>query len=578
MLGAVVVASQASADLGSGGGTVTPGMSYASTDQVIVKMQRGRQPELPVFSRAAERSVTSVRSLGDGVVVLKLPSAQQGAALRATVAAFANAPHVEWAEPDVRMRTMIDDPRRGEQWDLTAPETGPIGIDVEGAWDLLPADLAQITVAVVDTGYVDHQDLSGAIVAGYDFVGDERLANDGDGRDGDARDPGDWITSQESRRGFFRGCPAMGSSWHGTHVGGTIAAVADNGIGITGINPNAKILPVRVLGKCGGYTSDITDGVRWAAGITVADTPQNPSPASVINLSLGGGGSCSQTWQSAIDAVTAKGATVVVSAGNSDTDAAGFSPASCSKVLTVAATGKTGNRAYYSNYGSTVEIAAPGGDRLADDGDTILSTLNTGNTSPVTSPGGDTYVKYQGTSMAAPHVAGVVSLLLAVDPSLSPGQIATVLSQSATSFPTGSSCGSQCGAGIVNARNAVAQVTDSPPPTTQPPPTTETPPTTQPPVPGSFDKLTPEDGESRLKKNVTVSWQPSAGATEYWVCIELDAQPDGACDSFNSGPYTSTQIRFIGLSSRSTYEWQVQARNANGTKIADSDAWTFNTR
>ena len=172
------------------------------------------------------------------------------------------------------------------------------------------------------------------------------------------------------------------SSWHGTHVSGTIGAVSDNGIGVAGINQNSKIQPLRVLGKCGGYTSDIADAIRWSAGLPVSGIPNNnPTPDRVVNISLGGSGACDSVTQSAINAAVAAGTVVVVAAGNSTSDASNFTPANCDNVITVAATGHTGSRAYYSNYGTSVEIAAPGGD--AQLGKTILSTLNAGTETPV---------------------------------------------------------------------------------------------------------------------------------------------------------------------------------------------------
>ena len=228
--------------------------------------------------------------------------------------------------------------------------------------------------------------------------------------------------------------------------------MSDNGIGVAGINQVSKIQPLRVLGKCGGYTSDIADAIRWSAGLPVTGIPNNnPTPDRVVNISLGGSGACDSVTQNAINAAVAAGTVVVVAAGNSNADAANFTPANCNNVITVAATGHTGSRAYYSNYGTSVEIAAPGGD--AQLGKTILSTLNAGTQGP----GADSYANYQGTSMATPHVVGIVSLMLSVNPSLTPAQVTTMLQSTATPFPAGSTCTtSLCGAGIVNAAAAVA--------------------------------------------------------------------------------------------------------------------------
>jgi serine protease len=312
-----------------------------------------------------------------------------------------------------------------------------------------------VVVSVIDTGYRPHADLLSNLVAGYDFIADAAIANDGGGRDADASDPGDFVTAAESTSGVFRGCGAYNSSWHGTHVAGTVAGVANNASGITGVAYGARLQPARVLGKCGGYTSDIAAAIIWAAGGPVSGVPTNPTPAKVINLSLGGGGGCGTTLQNAINTARARGAVVVVAAGNSSTSAANFSPANCSGVITVSSVGRGGARAYYSNYGANVDVAAPGGDMSTGYANGILSTLNTG----ATTPGADTYAYYQGTSMAAPHVAGVVALMRARNPSLTPDEIEARLRSSARRFP--GSC-SGCGTGIVDAQAAVTAAAAAP--------------------------------------------------------------------------------------------------------------------
>ena len=358
-------------------------------------------------------------------------------------------PRVLSVEPDELMHPLFvpNDTMYAQQWHYYEP-TG--GINLPGAWDISTGSAA-ITIAVVDTGVLPHAELLGRLVAGYDFIGDASKANDGDGRDGNAADPGDY------------GCDGANSSWHGTHVAGTIGAASNNGAGVTGINWVSRIQPIRVLGRCGGYTSDIVDGMRWAAGIAVPGVPANPTPARVENLSLGGNGACSNTFQSAINDVVARGTVVVVAAGNSNTDAGNTQPASCNGVIAVAATTRNGGRAGYSNYGAKVAIAAPGGG--GNDG--ILSTLNTG----ATTPGADSYAWFQGTSMATPHVAGVVSLMLSVNPALTAADVLARLRQSARAFPsgTGSDCTTAiCGAGIVDAAATLAALVAAPAPT--PPP------------------------------------------------------------------------------------------------------------
>ncbi|MEZ5177985.1 MAG: S8 family serine peptidase [Acidimicrobiales bacterium] len=438
---------------------VRPSQSPTATDQIIVRF--AGQPDAGAVPDPAGGSAQVRRELGDGSWVVKLDDRYAPADAAAIAAAYARQPGVKYAEPDTRQFATVvpNDTRYPDQWDLqpVTPNTS-YGANLPAAWDITTGSASQV-VAVVDTGYLNHADLAGRFVPGYDMVSDAQIGNDGDGRDANALDPGDWITSAENSSGFFAGCGVSNSSWHGTHVAGTIGAASNNATGVAGINWNAKILPVRVLGKCGGYSSDIADGMRWAAGLTVSGVPANPNPAKVINLSLGGSGACSTTYQNAVNAVTAAGSMLVIAAGNSNSDAANFQPGNCAGVVTVAATGRAGNRATYSNYGSTVEIAAPGGNLSGGLDTGILSTLNTGTTSPVA----DAYVAYQGTSMAAPHVAGVASLVWAAQPSLTAAQVTTFLQISATPFKAGSTCTTAiCGPGILNAGAAVAAATSPP--------------------------------------------------------------------------------------------------------------------
>ncbi|WP_036171062.1 S8 family peptidase [Massilia sp. 9096] len=347
--------------------------------------------------------------------------------------------NVEYAEPDRIMTAQATptDPSYGQQWDLFESAGG---INAPAAWDRSTG--AGVNVAVIDTGYRPHADLADQILQGYDFITNTTIANDGNGRDSDASDPGDWTTAGQCAAGV----PAAdeNSSWHGTHVAGTIAAKANNGIGVAGIAWNAKIVPARVLGKCGGYTSDIADAMIWASGGSVSGVPANANVARVLNLSLGGSGACDTTTQNAINSARSRGAVVVVAAGNSNTEASTSSPANCAGVIAVAATGRTGGKASYSNTGSIVTIAAPGGDNGAG----ILSTLNAGTTTP----GADSYAYYMGTSMATPHVAGVVALMLSANPNLTPDDVAAKLKSTARAFPA--ACPG-CGAGIVDAGAAV---------------------------------------------------------------------------------------------------------------------------
>lgn len=374
-------------------------------------------------------------------------------ALRSDITRFTDSAIIA-VEPDIRVQkaTVPTDPDYSQQWDLsdsTRPG-GDYSVHAPEAWSVTTGS-PSLVVAVLDTGITSHPEFIGRTVPGYDMISDVLVANDGNGRDGDPSDPGDWITDAENASGNFSGCGADSSSWHGTHVAGTIGAAANNGEGMSGINWQSKIQAVRVLGKCGGDLSDIADGITWASGGAVAGVPANANPARIINLSLGGGSPyCPTFLQSAIDGARSRGSIVVVAAGNSNASASGFTPANCNGVVVVAATARDGKRAYYSNFGSRVTIAAPGGDYYKDS--KIYSTLNSG----VTTPSSPTYGAYQGTSMATPHVAGVLSLLLSNDPSLTESEALSLMRSTATAFPAdlgSNACSTtgNCGAGIINA-------------------------------------------------------------------------------------------------------------------------------
>ena len=353
-------------------------------------------------------------------------------------------PSIEYAEPDRMMYPMMT-PNDTQYSSLWGMQGGAGGLRANTAWDTTTG--TGVVVAVLDTGIRPHADLAGQTVAGYDMIADTFISNDGTARDGDPSDPGDWSTAGQCGAGK----PARNSSWHGTHVAGIIAAAGNNSMGVIGVAFGAKVQPVRVLGRCGGYTSDIADGMIWASGGTVPGLPANATPAKVINMSLGGDGACDTTTQNAINSARSRNTTVVVAAGNENQDASNSNPANCAGVITVAAVGPTGGRAYYSNYGSVVDVAGPGGDQSSGSSNGILSTLNAGTTTP----GADSYVYYQGTSMATPHVAGVVALMYAVKPTATPTQIETALKNSTRAFPA--TC-SQCGTGIVDAPAAIAAI------------------------------------------------------------------------------------------------------------------------
>jgi serine protease len=387
-----------------------------------------------------------------GTHVLKLDravTAEEAGALAKEIAASDT--DIEYAEPDVILQSTLvpGDPSYSQQWHYYETTAG---INLPPAWSLNTGSGA--TVAVIDTGYRPHADLVTHVLPGYDFISNSSFSNDGNGRDSDATDPGDYATANQCAPG----APARNSSWHGTHVAGTIGAL-NNSIGGVGVAFNANILPVRVLGACGGESSDIADAIVWASGGTVSGVPANPYPARVLNLSLGSSqvAGCSTTFQNAINAARANGSVVVVSAGNLNANAVNYMLANCTGVVSVAAINRSGSKASYSNHGSVVTIAAPGGETSPTSSNGVLSTLNTGTTVP----GSDNYVFYQGTSMAAPHVSGVAALMLSANNTLTPDGVASLLQSTSRPFP--GTC-SNCGSGIVDATGAVHVALGLPPP------------------------------------------------------------------------------------------------------------------
>jgi serine protease len=330
------------------------------TDQIIIKFESDAaaramlvpdaSDRLAELSRASGESLTLARPMSGDAFVLRLDVRRPVPEVALISAALARLPGVAYAEPD-RIKQVIGRPAAepllvpndtlfSQQWHYGYVPGVSEGLNLLPAWDITTG-ITNTVVAVIDTGILNHADLAGKTVAGYDFIGDTFVANDGDGRDNDPSDPGDWIEANECGGTHS----AQPSSWHGTHVAGTIGAASNNGLGVAGVNWLAKILPVRVLGKCGGYTSDIVDGVRWAAGLSVTGVPANANPADVLNLSLGGPGSCSASEQNAFNAVIAAGTTVVIAAGNSNANAANYAPGNCNGVITVAATDRTGDKA-----------------------------------------------------------------------------------------------------------------------------------------------------------------------------------------------------------------------------------------
>lgn len=382
------------------------------------------------------------------------------------------------------------------QWYLRAPTAEIVSsINATAAWDVTTGS-SSVIVAVLDTGVrKDHPDLTARIVGGYDMIALNSgtavalaTANDGDRADADASDPGDWVTQAEvDSQVLGTSCTSddvSPSSWHGTRVAGLIAASSNNGEGMAGVGWGVRILPIRVLGKCGGYDSDIMAGMRWAAGLAVPGLPANPDAARVINMSLGGSGACGTTgsgalYRETIDQVTAAGATVVVAAGNSTGQAVGL-PGNCPNVITVAGLRHAGSKVGFSSLGSEVTIAAPGGNCVnIGAGEPCLypmvSTTNAGAQGPTT----NTYTfgsASVGTSFSTPLVSGTIALMLSVRPSLTFAEIKSLIQSTARPFvTTGATAGTPqclaptgadqlecycttatCGAGMLDARAVVA--------------------------------------------------------------------------------------------------------------------------
>ncbi|UUU25634.1 S8 family peptidase [Streptomyces sp. DSM 40750] len=448
-----VAAPSAKADAATAGATeAAPG---TTAERLIVgyksgaaeaKSNKAADADAVAKGKEAGESLDFQRRLGSGAALVDLGEDLTKADVADVVAEYQADPQVAYVVPDRLNKALAtpNDTEYSKQWDLYESTAG---MNLPGAWDKVTG--TGVTVAVIDTGYVAHSDLAANIVGGYDFIADTAVSNDGNGRDSNPADPGDWTSDGECATDWT----ATTSSWHGTHVAGTIAAVTNNSKGVAGIAYGAKVSPLRVLGKCGGYDSDIIDAITWASGGTVSGVPANTNVAKVINMSLGGGGACTTATQTAINAAVNRGTTVVVAAGNSNANAANYSPASCSNVISVAATNRAGSRSYYSNFGSVVDIAAPGGETRTTTSGGILSTLNTG----ASGPGSETYDYYQGTSMAAPHIAGLAALLESASSALTPAQIESAIKTNSRAMP--GTCSGGCGAGLADAAKTVQAVT-----------------------------------------------------------------------------------------------------------------------
>jgi len=478
----------------------------------------------------AHLALARSRQLTPSMHVLFLPKRLYGGDVLAALASLRADAAVQFADVDARrealslpndplfLPTPNASPPASGQWYLQTPSAAPVTLEGNSTVDLAATDAVSawnittgstgIVIADIDTGVrFDHPDLlragpaslgaafGGRLLPGYDFVGEDQnptngddlgtflIANDGDGWDPDPSDPGDWLSQSDLSNQLFSGDTAEPSSWHGTRVVGVYGALTNNATGVAGMSWGAWILPVRALGKGGGYDSDIIAGIQWAAGMPVSGVPTNPYPADIINLSLGGTGSCPSSYQTALSAVTGLGVLVVAAAGNGGTpgttapvDAPGNCSADVSGVIAVAGLRNVGTKVGYSSFGPEVGVSAPAGNCIQTSGD-CLRSIDTTTNAGTTVPDVDTYTNEQnvnlGTSFATPIVAGVAALMRSVNANLTPAQLAARLEGSATAFPANSgnvpvcpsndassgecSCppSGQCGSGMVNALSAV---------------------------------------------------------------------------------------------------------------------------
>jgi serine protease len=383
----------------------------------------------------------------------------------------------------------------------TATPTGDAAAtDAVSAWGITQGSSGTV-IADIDNGIrFDHPDLlragfGGRLLPGYDFVspdldaansaqlGTFLVANDGDGWDPDPSDPGDWIDTTDLKNTQVfpsKNCSVENSSWHGTRVMGVLGALTNNDVGIAGMTWNPYLLPVRALGKCGGLDSDIMVAMRWSVGLTVFDdsgspVPENPYPADIINLSLGGtGGSCPASYQTLVTQLAGMGVLVVASAGNESGPV--DIPASCPGVLAVAGLRNVGTKVGYSSLGPEVGVGAPAGNCVNTTAGlpclrSIDTTINEGLTTPAANGYTDQTNSNLGTSFSAPIVSGIAALMRSANANLTPPQLIARIKASATPFPqpagvaqcvNGSTsmleCActtGTCGAGMVNAFSAV---------------------------------------------------------------------------------------------------------------------------
>jgi serine protease len=428
------------------------GAQTGSGFDVIVKLRSEPRSAFQKLSAASDRGVALAKRTG---LTLQLKREISDSLLASHVepgldtqeqalAKLRADPQVDYVVPDHRRYPQVTNPNDtlfGGQWYLKGTEVS--AVNAINAWD---RELGSngVVIAVLDTGVLyDHPDLGrgdqgGHLLPGFDFVSGTAQANDGDARDADPSDPGDWINDADKANTAFRDCEVTGSSWHGTRVAGMIGALTNNSAGVAGLSWNSFILPVRVLGKCGGVDSDILAGMRWAAGLHVNGISDNPTPARILNLSLGSTSACEASYREVINELTARKVLVVISAGNEGTMVS--SPGNCPGVAAVAAIRHAGSKVGFSNLGPEVTIASPGGNCVNINGGPCLFSLDTTSNNGTTSPGTHIFTDQTnsnlGTSFSAPIVSGIAALMLSRNHNLSTAQMLARLRESARPFPT----------------------------------------------------------------------------------------------------------------------------------------------
>ena len=448
------------------------------------------------FAARSGLAIREVRGLMAGMHLLQVDQ-RAGESFEQQLERVRSDPDVEFAVADERRfpHAVPNDPHfLTDQWYLqngaytgagTDPTvaTQPSATHAQDAWDL-GVGTSSVVIAVIDTGVLySHPDLSSRLLPGYDFITDIPTANDGNGRDSDATDPGDWITSAENSatNGQFNGCGVSNSSWHGTRTSGIIGAAANNGVGVAGMTWNTRILPARALGKCGGFDSDIIDAMAWAAGLHVANVPDNPQAnwAKVENLSLGSTEACPASYQSIVSQLNTMGVVVVASAGNENGPV--DTPANCPGVIAVAGLRHTGTKVGFSSLGAEVAVGAPGGNCVnTAPGSQCLFSIGTTTNLGTTVAGANDYTDQinninVGTSFSAPIVSGIVGLMASANSHLTPAQLLARLQKGSTPYPVStdpsappmcpatnanSECqctSSTCGAGMANANGALIE-------------------------------------------------------------------------------------------------------------------------